>query len=264
LPSLASSAATYYNQVPGNDARPGGEGPNAAASLNQEKIEAIGVEYTHLLTSQLDSQRAYYEERVCVVREQLALTESRLTSLEGTTVAREQLAAAESKVAEFESQKAELERVHEKDRRRLEQKMDRAVSLARRLEKDLAAEKEVSKGLFDNVKQMKEENAKRAEETAEMRIQVRSPLPLSLLLALEADIRYVVRATRELTGTVFFFWFSKQVVELQEQLRDLMFALSARDKIETESGAAELAGGDIVVMPPPPPATPSSRRRKKR
>jgi BRCA1-associated protein len=171
LPSLTASTAGYYGTAVGD-----GGGPNAAASLNQQKIEAIGAEYTHLLTSQLDSQRAYYEERVGVVREQLALAESRLMSLEGSTVPREQLAVAESRLAELElreKEKAHAQKVLERDNARLEQKAEKAIGLARTLERELAIEREVSKGLYDNIKSMKEENATRSKETAEMKLQVR-------------------------------------------------------------------------------------------
>src|ERR1700722_9576479 len=41
----------------------GGLGAGLADTLGAEKIEAIGIEYSYLLTSQLDSQREYYEEQ---------------------------------------------------------------------------------------------------------------------------------------------------------------------------------------------------------
>lgn len=52
LPSAASSMAMS------GSSRDGGGGPSAADALSAEKIEAIGIEYSYLLTSQLDSQRA--------------------------------------------------------------------------------------------------------------------------------------------------------------------------------------------------------------
>ena len=46
-------------------------GPSQADALSAEKIEAIGIEYSYLLTSQLDSQREYYEEQIGELRMQL-------------------------------------------------------------------------------------------------------------------------------------------------------------------------------------------------
>ena len=50
FPPLASSGAYYRNT--GND------------DVSNEKLDAMGMEYTYLLTSQLESQRVYYEERI--------------------------------------------------------------------------------------------------------------------------------------------------------------------------------------------------------
>lgn len=41
-----------------------GAGPSEEDRISAEKIEAIGIEYSYLLTSQLDSQRQYYEEQI--------------------------------------------------------------------------------------------------------------------------------------------------------------------------------------------------------
>ena len=53
FPPLASSGAYY---------RPSDRGGEDDGS--NEKLDAMGMEYTYLLTSQLESQRVYYEERI--------------------------------------------------------------------------------------------------------------------------------------------------------------------------------------------------------
>ena len=63
LPSAAAST--------GVTARDTGLGPSPADALSAEKIEAIGIEYSYLLTSQLDSQRSYYEEQTLELQSQV-------------------------------------------------------------------------------------------------------------------------------------------------------------------------------------------------
>jgi BRCA1-associated protein len=43
-------------------------GPSASDSLTAEKIEAVEIEYSYLLTSQLDSQRSFYEEQTIALQ----------------------------------------------------------------------------------------------------------------------------------------------------------------------------------------------------
>jgi len=40
--------------------------------ISREKLDAMGMEYTYLLTSQLDSQRLYYEERIAAAADKAA------------------------------------------------------------------------------------------------------------------------------------------------------------------------------------------------
>jgi BRCA1-associated protein len=53
------------------NSREGGLGPSEADALSAEKFEAVGIEYSYLLTSQLDSQRPCYEERTAELKTQL-------------------------------------------------------------------------------------------------------------------------------------------------------------------------------------------------
>src|SRR5271169_3437636 len=40
--------------------------------VSREKLDAMGMEYTYLLTTQLDSQRVYYEERIAAAADKAA------------------------------------------------------------------------------------------------------------------------------------------------------------------------------------------------
>jgi BRCA1-associated protein len=71
-----SGAASSMGAVP----REGGLGPSQADALSAAKIEAIGIEYSYLLTTQLDSQLLFYEEQMTDLRTQLIEFESLVES----------------------------------------------------------------------------------------------------------------------------------------------------------------------------------------
>lgn len=116
------------------------------------KLENIGLEYTHLITSQLESQRAYYEEMISKAVDKAArasaLAESsaaqssetmaRLTSLE------------EKHKALYTKTVPQLERDLEREKR----KASKAEALARSLEKSLQEEKGVSSGLMKRIEHL--------------------------------------------------------------------------------------------------------------
>ncbi|KAI0041050.1 zf-UBP-domain-containing protein [Auriscalpium vulgare] len=216
LPSASMSGATREGDGVGG-------GPSAADSLGAEKIEAIGIEYSYLLTSQLDSQRAYYEAQTDELRGQVDELK-RLVERLGTDVAaeRERARAEEERRRKHdEDQLAEV--FHEKIR--LEKKAEKMADLSRRLDKELKEERAVSSGLLKNLEAAKEKGEAGEKEREELKA---------------------------------------KVAELDDQLRDLMFFLEAREKIEAGGGAAaEAAGGDITVPTPPPARTPTSARKKK-
>ena len=56
-----------------------------------------------------------------------------------------------------------------------------------------------------------------------------------------------------------------KVQELEDQVRDIMFFIEARDKIENGEGAAsEAAGGSLEVASPPPQNGSARKKRGKR
>ena len=159
LPSLPTTEAGPSSSAAPDDsfdspAPPStGGGPNAAAALAQEKVEAIGVEYSHLLTAQLDSQRAYYV----------------------------------SKLATLKDESAALDR----ERDRLAKRADKALEMSRKLQRELEAERSVSQGLLANLDRRKavesaaETEARRLrDELAEAQEQVRD-----LMFALDAQAK---------------------------------------------------------------------------
>ena len=158
----------------GRDAHGGGE------MVPVEKLEHIGLEYTHLLTSQLESQRVYFEELV------------------GKAVAKASTASAAAASASIRaddalSQLKELQIAHkhlkgevlvnlEKDLTREKKRAERSAELARGFGRSLTEEKEVNRGLLERIEhvnasmagmsrevmQLKEENADLKEQNRDL------------------------------------------------------------------------------------------------
>ncbi|KAL1745851.1 hypothetical protein HDZ31DRAFT_35449 [Schizophyllum fasciatum] len=212
LPSAAASV--------GGPREGGSGGPSAADALSAEKIEAIGIEYSYLLTSQLDSQREYYEEQQAELKNQVNQLSKLVESL-SRDFERQRIEAREAqgaRVREQEEQVAEALR----DRARAENRADKMAELARKLDKELKEERAVSANLMKNMGKMKER-----QDEAEREKKSR-----------EAHIR-----------------------DLEDQLRDVMFFLEAKTKIEQGGGIeAEAAGGSVELPPPSAKKKPHKKR----
>lgn len=114
----------------------------------------------------------------------------------------------------------------EREKAKAERKAEKMAELARQLEKDLKEERAVSAGLMKNL-----ENTKNTVE----------------LVAKEKDALV------------------SKVNDLEEQIRDVMFFLEARDKIEKGGGVeSEAVGGSIELPPQPSPSRTSAKKKKKR
>ena len=206
----------------------GAGGPSASDSLTAEKIEAIGIEYSYLLTSQLDSQRAFYEEQTVALQAELAGLKDAVAQLRQDAESSRAAAAAEESRRRREEDARYAAMLH--DKQRAEKKSERGAERARELERELREERAVSGGLLKNL----EAAQKRAEEGETARAAL-----------------------------------ARQVEDLEEQVRDVMFSLEARTKIEAGEGEmADVAGGDIEVSTLGPSTqtqtqTTPTRRKKK-
>jgi len=174
-------------------------GPGPSDALTAEKIEAIGIEYSYLLTSQLDSQRSFYEDHVneleATVKEMKGLV-TRLSTEVEEGKKREAEEAERKKVAE-EARIAELER----DKVRAEKKAERFVSLSRKLEKDLKEERAFGEGLMQNVQSLKEkvELAEQQKRELEVKIEELQDQVKDVMFYLEAQSK-IANEGSELAG----------------------------------------------------------------
>ena len=165
------------------------------------KLENIGMEYTYLLTSQLESQRQYFEEQVAKAADKASsATGTAEKAIAEAVTATTALNAIEEKyITLSEDVVPALERA----KSRAESKAQKLQELAERMQKEWKEEKGVSEGLLERVKFLDNENKERG----------------------------------------------KEIVDLKEQVRDLMFFLQAREKLEDAS--EDVQEGTLTVADVP-------------
>lgn len=122
-----------------------------ADTVPREKLDNMGAEYAYLLTSQLDSQRLYFEEQV----------ERAVDKATKASAAAEEAAAAATAIAQ---QLRELQTQHkdakatiaslEKDVQRLTTRAAKSDELARSMTKQFQEEKSVSGALMQRIKHL--------------------------------------------------------------------------------------------------------------
>lgn len=161
LPSAASSMGTNTRDD---------LGPTHADTLSAEKIEAIGIEYSYLLTSQLDSQRAFYEEQTTQLNSQITELRGMVDKLS------RQVEKQRTETQELESQRRrdeeeKLDSVY-REKVKAEKKAEKIAEVARKFEKELKDERAVSAGLLQNLATMKErvEHSEKQREEYDVKI----------------------------------------------------------------------------------------------
>jgi BRCA1-associated protein len=129
--------------------------PDSADSVPREKLDNISLEYTHLLTSQLESQRVYFEEKV----ERAADKASQATAAAASAAE-----AAERATAELAKLKLEHENIAtgsvpalEKDKARAERRAEKFETMARKLEKEWREEKAMNQSLMEKIEFLTQE-----------------------------------------------------------------------------------------------------------
>jgi BRCA1-associated protein len=178
----------------------------------REKLEGIGMEYTHLLTSQLESQRVYFEELVgkAVAKASAAST--------AAVTATQKADEAISKLGEIKKENSELKEVVkglERDLDKERKKNERSAEVARGFGRSLMEEKRVGEGLMERIGFLNGNVEKITEELEKVKI---------------------------------------ENAELKEENRDLLFSISAQQKL-TEMGEGEglekgeLEGGSLSLPP---------------
>ncbi|KAK0129880.1 hypothetical protein ONS96_000426 [Cadophora gregata f. sp. sojae] len=115
----------------------------------REKLDRIGMEYTHLLTSQLESQRVYFEELVSKAVAKASAASSAAAS--ASSRADEALNQLRTLSLENKTLKDEIITNLEKDLAREKRKAEKSGEIARGFGKSLMEEKKVSEGLMERI-----------------------------------------------------------------------------------------------------------------
>ncbi|XP_075983811.1 BRCA1-associated protein [Anticarsia gemmatalis] len=166
-----------------------------------EKLDSAQLEFTYILTQQLDSQRMFYEQRMNKLETDHKAECDKL---------RLRAEAAETSAAALSDQVAALT----KDNKTLEKKLHQVTNKLSTLQNELSEERGLAAALANS----------QAEWQARAKVREEN--------------------------------FVKEVSELKEQLRDVMFFVEARGQLQ--AAGPDIEGATVSVAPPPKP------RRKRR
>ncbi|KAI9011333.1 BRCA1-associated protein 2-domain-containing protein [Gaertneriomyces semiglobifer] len=120
------------------------DGKHSSGMVSPEKLESLGLEYTYLLTSQLESQRLWYESRLSKLESMLTEQVSQFTA-SFDQLQRERDSALQQR-DELQNQLAGVER----DSRTLQSRLTKVLDRVIILEKDLRDERALNKSLLGN------------------------------------------------------------------------------------------------------------------
>jgi BRCA1-associated protein len=116
----------------------------------REKIDSIGREYSHLLTSQLDSQRMYFEEKIAQAADKAS--QASAAAEKASETARTATRMLEDLQGSFDSMQHDLMPALERDKDRAERRASKFTEMARMMEKQWKEEKTVNESLLERVK----------------------------------------------------------------------------------------------------------------
>ncbi|KAK4049538.1 hypothetical protein OIV83_004035 [Microbotryomycetes sp. JL201] len=216
-----------------------GAGPDERAEESQDKLEAIGLEYANLMTTQLESQRSYYEEEVAVAKDEVRVLRRKLDeALKERDKSRSDKIDAEKRIQHLLDQMQEA-------KKQLQGKVD---GLTKRATEDEARRKKERQEWTKTKKDLEKELEQERSVTASL---TRNLGSLRLDMSKQEQEMLSVR---------------QEVETMKETMQDLMMALEMRTKIEQDPDS-ELAGGTISVAPSVQStltSTPSSATRRKK
>ncbi|XP_063989228.1 BRCA1-associated protein [Diachasmimorpha longicaudata] len=194
----------------------GGQEPTKGeGAAVDEKVDAVQLEFTYLLTSQLETQRQYFEDR-------LNRIEQRSSSEIGEL--REKLNSISDENSHIKEKIIALT----KEKLSLEKRLQTSTTKLNQSQSELSEERELRQALQLNQTSWQTKHKQLQDELKES------------------------KNTRD-----------KEIQDLKEQIRDLMFFLEAQKQIENLTDKDDIAGGTIIV-PESSTATPKSRTRRNR
>ncbi|CAH0018551.1 unnamed protein product [Clonostachys rhizophaga] len=133
------------------------------------KLESIGLEYTHLITSQLESQRAYYEEMIKkVVDKASKATATAEAAAAEASQATQKLSLLSEKYDTLTKETIpQLERDIEREKKRAAKSQE----LARNLGKSTQEEKRLNEGLMKRIEHLSTDNEAVRKQMEELKVE---------------------------------------------------------------------------------------------
>ncbi|SPO04959.1 related to cytoplasmic Zn-finger protein BRAP2 (BRCA1 associated protein) [Cephalotrichum gorgonifer] len=178
-------------ELPSHNNSGGGSSQEEDDLVPRSKVETMALEYTHMFTSQLESQRVYFEEKVAQAADKAHEAALAAEKANAAAAAADQRAeAAEAKCEELKGEIKQLERDLARERTRA----TRATDLARSLGKELQEEKQMSKGLAEKVAHQREAEEKRGELLKEIEELKETNRDLTMFISGQSQLRELEKA----------------------------------------------------------------------
>ncbi|KAI0839817.1 hypothetical protein F5Y06DRAFT_264688 [Hypoxylon sp. FL0890] len=133
------------------------------------KLESIGMEYTHLLSSQLESQRVYFEEMLSKAADKAAKASA--AAEKAATQASQALKELQALREEQHQLRTDTIPSLERDLERERNRAVKSTDLARGLGKSLQEEKKVSEGLMKRIEHMNKELENLGEQVKALKVE---------------------------------------------------------------------------------------------
>ncbi|OTB09571.1 hypothetical protein M426DRAFT_316125 [Hypoxylon sp. CI-4A] len=157
-------------ELPGRQGAPTGSQEHEDQDVvPRAKLESIGIEYTHLLSSQLESQRIYFEEMLSKAADKAAKASS-AAEMAATQASQ---ALKELKILKEEHHQLRTDTIPalEKDLERERNRATKSTDLARNLGKSLQEEKQVSQGLMKRIEHLNKEMENLGEQVKTLKME---------------------------------------------------------------------------------------------
>lgn len=184
--------------------------------VGDEKIDSIQLEYTYLLTSQLDAQREFYEEKLSRIESTI---KTEMDSLKKqTSEIRDKSIHFESKIQTLTKENAQLE----KKNLHLNTKLTATL-------RELVEERQMSKALQENQTQWQKRYATLEKKFDDLKLEK-----------------------------------EREISELRDEVRDLMFYMEAQNAIANSDLKDEIASTSVTVKENNVEKTTKPSRRSKR
>ncbi|KAK3815500.1 MAG: BRCA1-associated protein 2-domain-containing protein [Benniella sp.] len=139
--------------------------------VGQEKLDAIGLEYTYLLTSQLESQRMYFDAQMAAMAEQLAQLNSQAKEWEQEA----SLLSQKNRELTLHAESLEKDKLPGlvKEKKAAEKRVEKLQERLQVLEQQYEEEKEMNEGLRTNQDSFKARLQEKEAEIQDLQEQVR-------------------------------------------------------------------------------------------